>query len=243
MAQFHSYSSSNIALIQMQRPAATRVAGYRRWQELGRQVKKDEKGIAILVPPKRRIGQKETEDDKVLTVVRSFGVGTVFDISQTEGTPLPEPPAVRMVDGASDAGMYLFTDLLDYLDSQGVTTAREETRPANGYFDPAFSHIGIGQHIDGDQATKTLTHEKAHMVAGHTLGTNKRDLETVAESAAFVVLQHFGIDCADYTFPYVATWAQDRTVFKHNLGAVQQTAHGIIAGLEGSAGERGERCG
>jgi antirestriction protein ArdC len=238
MARFHAYSSSNIALIQMQRPEATRVAGYRKWQELGRQVKKDEKGIAILVPHKRRIGQKETEDDEVLTVVSSFGVGTVFDVCQTDGEPLPEPPKVQTVNGASDAGMYLNVDLLDYLESQGITTAREETRPANGYYNPLSSHVGIGLHIDGDQATKTLTHETAHVVAGHTIGMNNRDVETIAESAAFVVLEHFGIDSAGYTFPYVATWAQDREVLKRNLAAVQQTAHRIIAGLEGSDGKR-----
>jgi len=88
-------------------------------------------------------------------------------------------------------------------------------------------------HIDGDQATKTLMHETAHMVAGHALGMDHRDVETVAESAAFVVLQHYGIDSAEYTFPYLATWAQDRTVLKRNLSAVQHTAHRIIRGLEG----------
>jgi N-terminal domain of anti-restriction factor ArdC len=107
MARFPSYSSSNIALILTQPPVATKFACYRKWQELGRQVKKDEKGIAILVPHKPRVGQKETEDDEVVTVVSSFGVGTVFDVSQTDGAPLPEPPKVQTVDGASDVGMHL----------------------------------------------------------------------------------------------------------------------------------------
>lgn len=233
MARFHSYSSSNVILIRAQEPEATKVAGYRKWQELGRQVKKGEKGIAILVPHKRRVGPKEDKDDEVVSIVSNFGVGTVFDVSQTEGDPLPEAPAVQTIDGASDVGMSLYVDLLDYLDEQGITIAREKTKPANGYYSPLLNHIGIGMHIDGDQATKTLMHEMAHMVAGHTLGMDHRDVETVAESAAFVVLQHYGIDSAEYTFPYVATWARDRTVLKRNLSAVQHTAHGIIRGLEG----------
>jgi len=138
-----------------------------------------------------------------------------------------------MVDGASDTGMRVYADLLDYLELHGVTAGREDTEPASGYYHPFTRHIGIGHHIDGDQATKTLTHETAHMVAGHLPGIERRDAETVAESAAFVVLTHYSIDSSDYTFPYVATWAQDRAVLKRNLAAIQQVAHRIIAGIEG----------
>jgi hypothetical protein len=131
--------------------------------------------------------------------------------------------------------MHLYVDLPDYLESQGVTTAREETRPGNGYHNPLSSHAGIGPYIDGDQATKTLTHETAHVAAAHTLGVNNRDVETVAELVAFLVLQHHGISSAGYTFPYVATWARDRAVLTRNVVAAQQTAHRIIAGLEDNA--------
>ncbi len=138
-----------------------------------------------------------------------------------------------MVDGVSDTGMRLYADLLDYLELHGVSAGREDTAPANGYYQPFTRHVGIGHHIDGDQATKTLTHEVAHMVAGHLPGIERRDAETVAESAAFVVLTHYGIDSSDYSFPYVATWAQDRAVLKRNLTAIQQVSHRIIASIEG----------
>src|SRR5947209_10220012 len=131
--------------------------------------------------------------------------------------------------------MRLYVDLLDYLELQGVSTAREDTAPANGYFDPQRRHVGIGFHIDGDQATKTLTHETAHMVAGHILCMCERDAETVAESAAFVVLNHYGLDSSGYSFPYVARWAQDRAVLKRNLAGIQKIAHTIINDLEGGA--------
>lgn len=244
MARFHSYSSSNIALILNQAPEATRVAGYKKWQELGRQVRKGEKGIVILVPHKRRSSRDHQDVDEhkeeetttertVFTSVSGFGIGRVFDVVQTDGDPLPEPPRPEVVDGASDTGMRLYADLLDYLELHGVTTSREDTEPVNGYYQPFNRHVGIGRHIDGDQATKTLTHEVAHMVSGHLSGVERRDAETVAESAAFVVLTHYGIDSSGYTFPYVATWAQDRAVLKRNLASVQQTSHRIIAGIEG----------
>ncbi len=240
MARFHSYSASNVALILMQRPDASRVAGYRRWQDLGRQVNKGEKGIHILVPHKRRI-TAEKEEDEATVVLSGFGVGSVFDISQTTGDPIAEPPPVQVVDGASDVGMRLYVDLLDYLtEHHGVTTAREDTRPANGYFDPILRRVAIGCHIDGDQATKTLCHETAHVVAGHTVGMSNPEVETVAESAAFVSLNYYGIDSSGYTFPYVARWAQDRTVLRANLQAIQQVAHEVLGTLENSPGRGAE---
>jgi hypothetical protein len=188
--------------------------------------RKGEQGIKILVPFKHKATVAE-EDETDAFVVKGFGVGTVFDVSQTDGDPLPSPPAVERIDGASDRGMRLFVDLIDYLEIQDVPIAREHTKPANGYFDPKRRRVALDVDLNGDQAAKTLTHEACHVVAGHTLGMNSQDVETVAESAAFVVLNHYGIDSSGYTFPYVAGWAQDRAVLKRNLGAVQQTAHRI----------------
>ncbi len=237
MAKLPHYSFGNVLLIHAQHPAPTMVAGYRRWQSLGRQVRKGERGIKILVPHTRKITQDEGSDDTPgdRMAVRGFGVGTVFDVSSTEGDPLPEPPRPEMIDGASDLGMRLFVDLWDYLESNGVSVSRERTEPANGYFQPMTNHVGIGTHIDGDQATKTLTHETAHVVAGHTLRMNDRDVETVAESAAYVVLTRYGLDSSGYSFPYIARWAQDRTVLKRNLDTLQHVSSTIIAGIEGDA--------
>jgi hypothetical protein len=200
--------------------------------ELGRQVKKGEQGIKILVPFKRKAAVAE-EDGADDVVVKGFGVGTVFDVAQTDGDPLPNPPAVERIGGASDRGMRLFVDLFDYLELQNVPVDRETTKPANGYFDPVRRRVALDIDLDGDQATKTLTHEACHVVAGHALGMNSQDVETVAESAAFVVLNHYGLDSSGYTFPYVASWAQDRVILKRNLGTVQQTAHRMIIDLEG----------
>jgi antirestriction protein ArdC len=234
LAHFHQYSFGNVLLIGMQRPDATRVAGYRTWQELGRQVKKGEKGIKILVPYTQRIRPENEEDREGPDIlhVRGFGVGTVFDIGQTDGEPLPEPPRPGELAGSSAQGRALYDGLLRYLDEQHVPVVREDTRPAHGYYNPLTRTIGLHQDLEGDQAAKTLVHETAHLVADHTLGMDKRDVETIAESAAFVVLNHAGVDSAGYSFPYIAHWAQDRTVLKRNLDAVQKTAHQIIDALE-----------
>jgi antirestriction protein ArdC len=230
MSRLHHYSPSNVALILAANPEATYVAGYKRWQTLGRQVRRGEQGIAILVPHKRAIALEEGEET---TIVHSFGVGTVFDVAQTEGEPLPEPPAVRAIREATDAGAALYRALETYVTAQGLSVVHEELRHGNGYYAPDLRRIGVDTRLAGDQAAKTLAHETAHVVADHHGWLPKADVETVAESTAYVVLQHFGIDSSGYSFGYVARWAEERQVLTRNLATIQQTAHAIITGIEG----------
>ena len=119
-----------------------------------------------------------------------------------------------------------------YLEQEHVSVIRAHTKPASGYYDPARRLIALDYSLQGDQAAKTLTHETSHYIAHHTLADSSRDVETVAESASFVVLNYFGIDSSGYSVPYIARWAQDRAVFKQNLDAIQTTAHTVIASLE-----------
>ena len=98
ISRSHHYSANNVALILAQCPDATQVAGYRAWQGLGRQVRKGEKGLVILVPLTSRVKHEGKEDggehdESAERVVTRFGVGYVFDVAQTDGEPLPEPPA------------------------------------------------------------------------------------------------------------------------------------------------------
>jgi len=90
----------------------------------------------------------------------------------------------------------------------------------------------VSDRLSGDQRTKALVHEAAHWLADHRGSVVRSGAETVAESSAFVVLGHFGIDAGAYTFPYVAHWAQDKAVLKRNLTEVQGVAAGLIAGIE-----------
>jgi len=131
--------------------------------------------------------------------------------------------------------MRLFVDLIDFLAQQRVSFDREHLSGANGSYDPLRRCVTLADDLEGDQETKTLTHETAHVVADHTLSMNSRDVETVAESAAFVVLNYYGIDSSGYSFRYVAKWAQDRPVFKRNLEAIQQVSHEIVGTLERAA--------
>ena len=91
--------------------------------------------------------------------------------------------------------------------------------------------IAVDENLAGDQAAKSLTHETGHVVAGHTMAMDSRDVETVGQSAAFVVLNHFRIAASGYSFVCVVRWTQDRAVLKRNLEAIQQTADQIIEGL------------
>lgn len=86
--------------------------------------------------------------------------------------------------------------------------------------------------LRGDQRTKTLMHEAAHFLADHRGQVTREDAETVAESSAFVVLAHYGIDTGRYSFPYVARWAEDKAVLRRNLTEVQGVAAGLIGGID-----------
>jgi len=234
MSRFHRYSINNIFLIQAQRPGATRVAGYKTWQSMGRQVKKGEKGIVIYVPIRRTV---EDEDGNKTMIVKNFGTGVVFDISQTEGEDLPSVDLpVADLTTTSEVGATIADQLKRFLAREQVTFAIENTKPAHGYYAPSKKHIAVDEDLQGDQFVKTLTHEVVHYVADHRGGTNRADGETVAEGAAFVVLNHFGIDSSDYTFGYVAAWARDREVLTRNLTTILQTARTVIDELEAIGG-------
>ena len=232
MGRFHHYSASNIFLILAQRPEATRVAGYRAWQALGRQVRKGEKGLVILVPYTSRASSADADADagegeasSPARVVTRFGVGHVFDLGQTDGEPLPEPPAVEYIATATDRGQALYGLLHDWLISQGVTVAVEDCGRPNGYYAPLQRRIVVHSRLMGtDHATKTLAHEAAHYVAEHRAGLDRSDAETVAECVAYAIL-------------YVARWAEDNAVLKRNLDSIRQTAETIITGLDNQAGD------
>lgn len=156
----------------------------------------------------------------------------MFDISQTDGEPLPEPPQARETREATDAGAALYAALETYVTEQGISVVREELARGNGYYAPLRKQIAVDSRLSGDQATKTMAHETAHFVSDHHAGMSLDDAETLAESVAYVVLAHYGIDSGNYTFAYVARWAEDRQVLKRNLDATQQTSHAIVTGLE-----------
>jgi len=241
LARFHMYSPNNVALIQAQRSAATRVAGYRAWQALGRQVKKGECGIRIVVPHRARIVPVE-DDRQEQEIVTGWGIGYVWDVDQTVGEPLAAPPIHGALTGDATVADMVREELTQWLRAQGVTLVWKNTGRANGYYLSRTREIAIHRDLTGLREVKTLVHEAAHFAADHAGDVRWEDAETVAEGAAYTVLAHFGLDTSGYSFGYVADWARDLAVVRRNLAAIQQTAHRLIVAIEGGdARGEGER--
>ena len=234
MSKFHDYSIGNLILIALQKPEATRVAGFATWKELGRWVRKGEKGIAILAPvmPPKRKADDEEEETEIEPQPVYFKTVFVFDISQTEGKPLPafEVPVLT-----GEANEELFARLLALMRSRGLPV-NFESRPhldpsVKGMYSP--EGIWIRPEEQGAQQLKTLLHEVAHYYSEGVFHMPRRDAETIAESAAFVVGAHFGFDTGVRSFPYVALWSQDKEVLERNLKAIRRVSTEIIESLEG----------
>ncbi len=250
MSKFHDYSIGNQILIMIQKRDATHVAGFNTWKDLGRWVKGGEKGIAILAPvlPPRptcaKCGAKlskgarfcpkcgqEVEIEEEIEAPRFFKVVYVFDLSQTEGKPLPEFEVPALTGEVNED---LFSKVLGLSQAQGLTVSFEP-RP---HRDPSVKGEYFGKSIwvrpeePRAQQLKTLLHEVAHYYSEGVFRIPRRDAETIAESAAFVVGAHFGFDTGVRSFPYVALWAQDKKVLEQNLAAIRKVASTILEGLE-----------
>jgi N-terminal domain of anti-restriction factor ArdC/IrrE N-terminal-like domain len=197
---FHSYSFNNTCLIIQQCPDASRVAGFHAWKKLNRSVKKGEKGIRILAP----MTYKDAEDPEATRV--SFRSVAVFDVSQTEGEPLPE--IVTHLEG-DDQG--LLQALKEFASNKGFWVLAEDMGETNGtcsYRSPITITLNPNRSLL--QQAKTLAHELGHALLhcgeNYTGHDAKSAMELEAESVAFIVLQHFGLDSGDYSFGYISHW-------------------------------------
>jgi N-terminal domain of anti-restriction factor ArdC len=236
MSRFHDYSFNNIWLIQMQRPYATMVAGFRKWRSMDRFVKSGEKGITIIYPKFKII--KEDDEERERRVLIGYGMGYVFDISQTGGKPLPQAPTPKDLDGDSAEGRSLFGRVAAFAKARGASITRQDCHPVKGYFIPDTKQIYVGTRLSQTHALKTLIYETAHLLTCDQEKLSRYDRETLAESAAFVVLSHFGIDSREYSFPYVSRWARNTAMLKRNLELIQETSHAIISGISPDDGEQ-----
>lgn len=234
VSRFHNYSISNTLLIWLQRPNATRVAGYRTWISLGRQVRRGQNGLRILAPMYYRKTRSTTDEESGEIEEREirrlqFRAVSVFDISQTEGAPIAQPP-VTLLSG-DDNG--LWRRLAAIAQSEHLTVDRERdrggARGANGWYDRRGREIWVDPSLEPRMAAKTLCHEIAHHCAEHI--DSRTEHETIAESVAYVVLGHFGLDAGDYSFGYLASWS-DIGTFKAKLLDIQTIAIRIIERME-----------
>lgn len=232
-AQFPRYSFRNQILIAQQNPHATLVQGYRAWQDMGRQVRKGEKGLTILGPRMGITGWRDgdgtithaagqiskTDVPDGATPVRSMvGVTpvTVFDVAQTEGDPLPQNPVPEPValDGPAPDGMR--AGLESIISEHGFTVQHDESlssRGEDGHTDFRSNTINITPGHSDAQEALTLAHETAHMLL-HSPDQHSPEqplhrgvAEVEAESVAYLVTSQLGYDTSGNSFPYVTGWA------------------------------------
>jgi len=234
-ARFHEYSLNNTILIARYKPDATLVAGYRTWQKVHRQVKKGEKGIPIFAPIRytKKVKEAEEEGDTEIEKVAGFRIVYVFDISQTEGDPLPELDHTLTGD---DEG--LLEKLTQTARSLGYRVEFADLhkggRKPNGVASPG--QITIHSGLEPLGACKTLTHELAHQLLEHTgqnHGIPREVKELQAEATAYVVLNRLGIDATAPSARYLAAWRADIDKLKQSLETIRATASRILRSLEG----------
>jgi len=227
-------SAANTLLIQLQCPEATRVAGFRAWRQLDRQVRKGEKAIWILAPVTRKRGDDAADDDDDGDGKRilAFKPACVFDISQTDGEPLPE--VCSRLDGAAPEGVY--DHLIEVAHSIGYSV-EEDYLPGscNGDCNFVKHHIRVEVTNAPAQQVKTLVHELTHAML-HESTQDRALAELEAESVAFVVCAALGVESDDYSFGYVTGWARggDKAIagIKESAARIQQTADRMLAALE-----------
>lgn len=233
-AKFHRYSATNCLLIAFQMPEATRVAGYKAWQtKFKRQVRKGEKGITILAPcPHKKVVEDEDGNEKEIRWT-TFRAVKVFDISQTDGEPLPD--ICNDLTGEVDTGLIAKLEAVS-----PVPVGYEKIGGGrHGYFHNADKRIAIAEGLSSMQTAKTLIHEIAHaMMHDKENGTeqeaDRMDREVQAESVAYTVCSYLGFDTSEYSFGYIAGWSKgkDAKDICKSLEVIRKTAAEVISAIE-----------
>lgn len=211
-AKFHNYSFSNVMLILSQMPESTRVAGIKTWNEMGRKVRKGSKAIKILAPYFKNkeiiVKDKETgeEEKQIKQVLVGFYVVNVFDVSQTEGKPLPKI-CEELKEGSEEA--LLILDAMKKVIT--IPVSERNTGTAKGYFNPMKNEIVLSDKASESQKAKTIIHEYIHSLneaKDSKIKHTRQEAELVAESVAFIVCDYFGFDTSDYSFAYLVSWSR-----------------------------------
>lgn len=262
MSKFHNYSFNNTLLIAMQKPEATLVAGYQAWQKnFERHVNKGEKAIRILAPVPYKIKEERDKLDPVTgemmfdengmpqkeeteVTIPAFRAVSVFDVSQTDGKPIPELEVNELLSTVEG-----YEDFVQALMNISPVPIAFEDIPGDskGYFSTAEKRIAVQENMSESQTLKTMVHEVAHSRLHDKEVNQSMDIpvkdrntkEVEAESVAFTVCQHFGIDTSDYSFGYIAGWSSGRNMkeLKSSLDTIRKTASELITGIEGAMQE------
>ena len=246
----------------MQKPEATLVAGYQAWQKnFERHVNKGEKAIRILAPAPYKIKEERDKLDPVTgemmfdengmpqkeeteVTIPAFRAVSVFDVSQTDGKPIPELEVNELLSTVEG-----YEDFVQALMNISPVPIAFEDIPGDskGYFSTAEKRIAVQENMSESQTLKTMVHEVAHSRLHDKEVNQSMDIpvkdrntkEVEAESVAFTVCQHFGIDTSDYSFGYIAGWSSGRNMkeLKSSLDTIRKTASELITGIEGAMQE------
>jgi antirestriction protein ArdC len=221
MGRFHRYSLGNAILIQLQKADATHVAGFRAWLRLGRYVKKGEHGIAIMAPiVYRKAGSKEDDEE----IVATFKAAYVFDISQTEGKPLPEFARVRGNPG------WLLERLKQFVRAKGIQLEHIELlRIAEGM--SIGGTILLKANLSPADEFSVLVHELSHEILHYDPANRPNDRnvwEAEAEAVAYVVCQGIGLDVNTASSDYIQLYNGDKKTLMESLERIQRTAAEIL---------------
>ena len=256
MSKFHNYSFNNTLLIAMQKPDATLVAGYKAWQKnFERHVNKGEKAIRILAPAPYKIKEERDKIDPVTQellldkdgnpqkeeveiTIPAFRAVSVFDVAQTDGKPIPELAAKELL---SDVEGY--QDMIRAVEAiSPVPIELEEIAgDSKGYYDREAKRIAVQENMSESQTLKTMIHEVAHsklhskeVEQDEQMRKDRNTKEVEAESVAYTVCQHFGIDTSDYSFGYIAGWSSGRDTkeLRSSMDTIRRTASELITGIE-----------
>ena len=264
MSKFHNYSINNTLLIAMQKPDASLVAGFSAWKNnFGRNVMKGQKGIKIIAPSPYKVKQemkkidphtqqpiigkdgKPVTEEKEITIP-AYKVVSVFDVSQTEGKELPD---IAVDELTGDVERY--RDFFAALEKTSPVPIGFEQIPgsSHGYYHLEDKRIAIQEGMSELQTLKTAIHEIAHAKL-HDIDLNapeneqqprvdKRTREVEAESVAYTVCQHYGLDTSDYSFGYVAGWSSGRELseLKSSLETIRSAAAEIINSIDETLAE------
>jgi len=225
LARFHRYSFGNVLLILSQKPDATHVAGFNAWRKLGRFVRKGEKGIVIIAPMtiKRKDEPKPGEDDK--PVLRFRGVH-VFDVSQTDGEPLPEPAEV-----SGDPREHL-DKLKAEIAERGIELDYEDV-PLGADGVSRGGRISVREGLTPAHEFSVLVHEVAHELLhrGEDRPASKTVRETEAEAVAFVVCQAIGLENGFAASDYIQLYDGKPETLAGSLDRIQRASAGIIESI------------
>ena len=256
MSKFHNYSFNNTLLIAMQKPDATLVAGYKAWQKnFERHVNKGEKAIRILAPAPYKIKEERDKIDPVTQellldkdgnpqkeeveiTIPAFRAVSVFDVAQTDGKLIPELAAHELL---SDVEGYQYMIRAVEAISPVPIELEEIAGDSKGYYDREAKRIAVQENMSESQTLKTMIHEVAHsklhskeVEQDEQMKKDCNTKEVEAESIAYTVCQHFGVDTSDYSFGYIAGWSSGRDTkeLRASMDTIRRTASELITGIE-----------